>query len=125
MINCPKCNQKKPESEFYKKTKTSYQTYCKKCFNAYCVERWINRKKKMIHLKGGKCVDCGIKYDEHNYVIFDFHHKDPSLKEKDWGELRKTSEKNIIKELDKCVLLCSNCHRMRHSIEYTRQDSNL
>jgi len=71
----------------------------------------------MIEYKGGKCADCDVEFDGNNYVIFDFHHLDPATKEADWNQLRKTSVENIKKELDKCVLLCSNCHRMRHHEE--------
>lgn len=63
---------------------------------------------------GGVCKDCKQVFHP---VIFDFDHKNPSAKEFKisgkyiyrWNELRK--------ELDKCELRCSNCHRFRHYLE--------
>lgn len=64
-----------------------------------------------------KCSDCG--YDHHTSA-FDFHHLDPSMK--DFGIHSKfrgvpTAERwaEVSKEIDRCVLLCANCHRIRHS----------
>lgn len=51
----------------------------------------------------------------------DFHHRDPSEKEFDWNKLRKRSWESIAFELDKCDLLCSNCHRESHYDENTFQ----
>jgi predicted HNH restriction endonuclease len=46
----------------------------------------------------------------------EFHHKDPSLKE--FGPsgriLKRLSWEKITKEIDKCILLCANCHRELH-----------
>lgn len=64
-----------------------------------------------------KCVDCG--YDEHTSAL-DFHHKDES--EKIFGingaiKAAPTPERweSVKKEAEKCVVLCSNCHRVRHA----------
>ena len=78
-------------------------------------ERRVKNKLKAIEYLGGKCCDCGIisKYRG----IYDFHHKDPRDKEHDPGSLMHYSWNRISKELDKCILLCANCHRTRHEIE--------
>lgn len=111
MKTCPRCKQTLNEAEFYKKTKKTLQSFCKKCFNAYTVERWQKRKLRAIELLGGECQDCKGVFP---YYVYDFHHLDASQKEFDWEKLRKRSWDAIEKELSKCVLLCSNCHRMRH-----------
>jgi len=115
---CTKCNEEKLITEFYKQNdRKGVSSMCKKCFNNYCVERWVQKKIDAIHYKGGVCVDCNISYPEYPYVIFEFHHLDPSQKDVDWGKLRLRSWLKITTELDKCDLLCSNCHKIRHHIK--------
>jgi hypothetical protein len=115
---CTSCNEEKSVTEFYQQNdRPSKQSKCKVCFNKYCSERWIKTKIKAIEYKGGKCLDCSNSYPKSPYVIFDFHHRDPSQKDVEWTHLRKRSWDKIIKELDKCDLLCSNCHRIRHHNE--------
>jgi hypothetical protein len=112
---CSQCGELKSLSEFYQKKgyKTS-QSKCKSCFNKYCSERWVNKKIKYIEYKGSECNDCGLSYPEEPYVIFDFHHRDPNEKEFDWSKMRLRSDDKIKEEIDKCDLLCSNCHRKKH-----------
>lgn len=115
MKQCIKCNQLKPESNFYEqKDRKSGTSYCKKCFNEYCIQRWIQIKIDAIVYKGSECVDCGLQYPNEPYHIFDFHHLDPDKKELDWNKMRLVSNDKRQSELDKCVLLCANCHRKRH-----------
>lgn len=109
---CSDCKQEKTILEFYVKGKNRIQSKCKTCHNKYCVNRWIERKNKAIEYKGGKCQRCS--YDKF-YGALEFHHINPNEKDFDWGKLRKTSWDKITKELDKCVLLCSNCHREVHN----------
>ena len=113
---CSQCNIEKPLSEYYKRNSKNEKPYdrCKKCFNIYCRDRWVEKKIMAINYKGGKCEDCNLSYPEQPYVIFDFHHLDPSKKEFSWDKLRLKGTDSIKKELDKCALLCSNCHRKRH-----------
>ena len=113
MKTCPKCNTPKELSEFYTKgNKKNGSSYCRKCFNSYCVDRWIQKKKDAVDYKGGKCSKCG--YNEH-YAALQFHHLNPSEKEYSWNKLRLMSWDKIKKELDKCIILCANCHSIQHS----------
>jgi len=83
-------------------------------------ERWdrkqrayIRRKalqEKAINYLGGKCQICG--YDKCTSAM-DFHHRDPNGKDFNISTAL-TSWKRIEKELDKCELLCSRCHREVH-----------
>jgi 5-methylcytosine-specific restriction endonuclease McrA len=78
-------------------------------------ERRVKHKLKAIEYLGGKCAHCGI-VSEHR-GIYDFHHIDSSEKEADPGSLMHYSWERIKKELDRCILLCSNCHRIEHGKE--------
>jgi len=110
MKECKKCYCVKEETDFYKKGNRIH-SYCKSCYNQYCQERWIEKKKKAISYLGGCCKKCGYKK---YYGALEFHHRDPSEKEFDWNKMRMISEEKMLNELDKCDLLCSNCHREEH-----------
>ncbi|HZZ98778.1 MAG TPA: HNH endonuclease signature motif containing protein [Candidatus Saccharimonadia bacterium] len=70
-------------------------------------------KEMAIEYKGGQCMFCG--YAKYAGAL-DFHHLEPG--KKDFGlslnGLTRSWEK-IQTELDKCVLVCSNCHREIHA----------
>ena len=75
------------------------------------------RKRKAVQYLGGKCVDCGLQTDFMS--VYDFHHKDAETKSDRVAELisHYRSWEIVQAELDKCILLCSNCHRIRHELE--------
>ena len=83
----------------------------------YNIEAVSKRRKKLklmaIELKGGKCQVC-----EYSRCVsaLDFHHIDEKTKSFDLstGGLTRSWEK-IKAELQKCILLCSNCHREIHA----------
>jgi len=68
-------------------------------------------RQMSIDEKGGKCEICG-----YNRCIasLEFHHRDPSEKEYAWRDLGSCSLETIKKEMGKCILLCSNCHKEIH-----------
>lgn len=78
--------------------------------------RGLKRKLFLIDQRGGKCEQCG--YNK-NIAGFDFHHKDPNEKESklDMRHLSNSKMDWILKEFDKCEVLCANCHRETHSPE--------
>ena len=69
-----------------------------------------NVKKRLIEYKGGKCQICG--YNKCQDAL-EFHHLDPS--KKDYNVSGGTKSFNTLKsEVDKCILVCANCHREIH-----------
>lgn len=72
------------------------------------------RKLKAVEYLGGRCNRCGKDWHP---AIFEFHHRDPSTKEKDPSKLLHSSWDKVVAELDKCDLLCANCHRLTHHEE--------
>ena len=67
-------------------------------------------KLKAIEYKGGKCIVCG--YNK-SIRALQFHHLDPTQKDFGISGTTKSFEK-LKPELDKCVLLCANCHGEVH-----------
>jgi hypothetical protein len=111
MSKCTDCKVELTELNAYRKTGAKLNSRCKSCFNAYCINRWIKRKEQAIEAKGNKCQDCDRTFP---YPAYDFHHLDPSKKDMQWNKMRLVTEKTLQEELDKCVLLCAVCHRLRH-----------
>ena len=117
MINyklCPKCKTSKPKSDFYQSSKSS--SFCKTCIMQSNKERQRKTKALAIKYKGGKCSKCG--YDR-CLAALEFHHIDPSTKDKDYFNSRGGLTNSFKSELDKCVLLCANCHREEHHLPTT------
>lgn len=71
-----------------------------------------DQKQRAIEYLGGKCENCG--YDRCPAAL-DFHHRDQSQKTANVGQLMLGSWESLVAELDKCDLLCSNCHREHHA----------
>lgn len=78
---------------------------------SYWSKQFKIRKIKAIEYKGGKCLKCGYNTCP---AALEFHHRDPSQKEFVWSTMRNKKWKDVLKELDKCDLLCSNCHKEEH-----------
>ena len=75
------------------------------------VINWRKRtKRKLVDYKGGKCVKCGYKKC---IEALEFHHVDPNGK--DFSVAGKSlSFERMKKEVDKCILVCANCHKEIH-----------
>lgn len=79
-------------------------------------EATLKRKRRgeLVAYKGGKCERCGYSA----YIgALDFHHRDPEDKsfELQMNQCRKPWEV-LVKEADKCLLLCKNCHAEEHAL---------
>lgn len=117
-VRCAMCLEHKPPSDFYK---GAHKTYCGSCLRNRGVQDRILAKTFCVNYLGSKCTKCGYNKC---LTALEFHHIDP--KEKDFNIARCISKSgirwvdtkiipyHIIKELDKCILLCSNCHREQH-----------
>lgn len=73
-------------------------------------------KEKLIEYKGGRCCQCG--YDKNVPRAYEFHHRDPSQKEFTISKYSVLNIEKLKKEVDKCDLLCRNCHAEIHDEKY-------
>lgn len=80
------------------------------------------RKKEMVYVMGDKCQICG-----YNKCIkaLEFHHINPSEKDFNFDKAKSKSWEITNLELQKCILVCANCHREIHDnfITYPLQSS--
>jgi hypothetical protein len=134
MKQCPKCNIEKNLSEFNKnrRRKDGLQRICKVCSRigdrkCYVKSKELNprirfdknrevikRRTDWINtFKDQGCVKC----DETRYYVLDFHHIDPNEKDFPISGNQYGYEK-LKKEIEKCIVLCSNCHREFHHLEH-------
>lgn len=74
------------------------------------------RKQQAVDYKGGRCERCGYSK---SLRALQFHHPDPTEKEFGIGSGNTKSWEKLKVELDKCELLCSNCHAEHHEQEYS------
>jgi hypothetical protein len=111
---CSKCKEIKTPAEFYVRSDaTCCYSECKKCMMVRTKERFHQIKREAIEYKGGQCSVCGYNKC---LAALEFHHRDPEEKDFEIGSTRGKSWSSIKAEIDKCDLLCANCHRELHSI---------
>lgn len=132
---CKDCGEEKMcgwNSSFTQTGIPEYRARCKDCFSKYnsktrkkarsvltSQKRKRSRvnKQKCVNYLGGKCSVCG--YNKSLFALT-FHHKDKSLKSSDVSIMLTNmsfNNKKLIDELDKCELLCFNCHMEIHGEE--------
>ena len=110
---CPICQKK-----FINKQKNRH--YCYECIpeGISSDKRQLAKARAFKHFlvkyKGGKCEICGYNKCE---GALDFHHKNPQEKDVEISKWDFNYNQDIqiyLKEVDKCMLLCANCHREQH-----------
>ena len=77
----------------------------------YQRRRRDKRKDTLIERFGNKCADCGGSFHK---CAYDFHHVNPLEKKFEIAPALDRNWDAILEEVEKCVMLCSNCHRVRH-----------
>ena len=125
---CTKCNEERPLDCFHKNKSNpdGLSYHCKACTylrssewhtknkqkrNKQLSERSRQRKREAVEAFGNKCHDCGKGFPD---CCFDFHHLDSDSKDLNPSAVLRLSKERRETELEKCVLLCANCHRIRH-----------
>lgn len=131
---CGKCMSWLPLSQFCKDkgNKTGHGYWCKDCASSNTKRHYKNwtkdqdwveakrergrnlsrdAKKRAVDFMGNKCYDCGVSYPDY---VYDFHHLSGDTKVDNPSAILKRSWDEAKKELEKCVMVCANCHRERH-----------
>lgn len=118
---CSSCNKILNEDCFYKcdlaEKECPYRiAQCRECRQ----ERVRENRKYMHSRKEAGCCVCGEK----DIACLDFHHMNDKYDQV--SHMQTHSRNKIVQETDKCVVLCSNCHRKLHyynkSIEQLKQE---
>lgn len=130
---CIECELEKEcewTSSFTAKGQPEYRVRCKSCHAKYRNDKIKARrievtqqrlkakykiKRKCIEYLGGKCVNCA--YDKCEKALT-FHHIDPKQKVSDVCSLLDRKWELVRAELDKCILLCFNCHMEKEAEIY-------
>jgi len=131
---CSKCNKSKSSDEFYKNNsnkKDGLSTWCKKCQKKDKKLHYENNREKYLNnvfenskwfleIKTGlKCSKCGFEHP----AALDFHHTDPNEKKFNISKNKtyfKHNKERLFEEIKKCVVLCANCHRIEHAVNYNK-----
>lgn len=116
---CASCESALPFDCFrQRKDRNCLATNCKKCEAAAAANAQNATKRFCVDYKGGKCVKCNMMYELSQYA---FHHTDPKEKDFSLSEHRRWSIVRLQGELDKCILVCHNCHAEIHN-EITKKN---
>jgi hypothetical protein len=133
---CSICKNEHPATlEYFGKHGTrGLDTYCKSCRHERTRQYYYNNKEKMQsqsvtwkkvqrdrinEFKNScSCLKCG----ENRNWLLDFHHTDPTKKDFQISQGERFGWEKVKNEIDKCVVLCSNCHRDFH---YQEKQTNI
>jgi hypothetical protein len=121
MKTCSRCKVEKPRAEF------ANNGYCKPCNREYGKENYQQNKERyfaqakkrdeqldrlIVERKSKPCGDCGVQYPPY---VMDFDHLEGEAKKFNISHMRRRrmAFEKIEAEMDKCEVVCSNCHRER------------
>lgn len=129
MKQCNKCGLKKPYDEFHKRStiKSGYQPICKVCRKILdkklksnpklkLKQKECNKNRKLMnrqnifdYMKDKKCYNC----NESHIACLQFDHRDGVQKRFNVADATSYGWSTILKEIEKCDILCANCHHKR------------
>lgn len=77
----------------------------------------------LFQYKGSKCKHCALSETDH-LEVYDYHHVDPTTKLHNIGNILEGPLDRLMTEVDKCLLLCANCHRKEHARLNNEENNN-
>ena len=129
--HCPQCGKLKSKNQFSirRKNKDGLQNLCKECKRKYDRDYFQEHKENRMklvskrkqetrewfqdYLQDKKCMLCGFDH----LGALEFHHRDPSKKFDTICNMvskKGYSKAKIMIEINKCDILCANCHNILH-----------
>lgn len=133
---CTKCKKLKSLSGFGKRKsgRNGLQAKCLECLATYRRDWWrrdpertrilhrealekrkSERRTALREIKDIPCKDCNTPYP---YYVMQFDHREPSTKLFDIGtEFASYSWDVVLKEIEKCDVVCANCHSIRSHLQ--------
>ena len=127
ICNVCKCDKDESDFLFRNKSKGTRHSACRDCYKIirkksyesnkdYYIKKSKRRSDEInswfFDIKSNlKCEICGFSH----VACLDFHHVNSDDKEIEVSTLVASgNKKRILKEIEKCIVLCSNCHRIHH-----------
>jgi hypothetical protein len=105
LLLCQICGETRPRRQF------RFTHLCRRCW------AWRRRPGKVLVRLIARCYGCMNPncqwFGPMDYAVIDFHHKDPTTKSFAVSNKDHTFEETV-REIEKCICLCSNCHRLHH-----------
>jgi len=129
---CPRCKEDKGFSEYHKssKRKDGLQVNCKSCRKEIDSNSYLKSESRRNSIKSRRDENkkynssliykykrfCGCHFCiENEPVALDFHHLNPKEKDINVSVAVSYSTDSLKREIRKCIVLCSNCHRKVHA----------
>ena len=107
---CTQCGLEKSLFSFYKNG-NRLSSCCKTCHKENIKQSYYNKVDILNKYKTERgCKKCGEK----RFYLLDFHHTDPNGKDFSISDKSRCSLEKMMKEIEKCDILCANCHREWH-----------
>jgi hypothetical protein len=139
---CSMCKVNKLVNEFnFRNTAArAYHSYCKECGKQLTRLHYRNNKRQylernlrsyakrralVINAKSQPCADCGVQYP---YYVMDLDHREGVQKNFSLHSVQGATKEAVLREIEKCDVVCSNCHRVRtynRRIKRTVKDETL
>lgn len=112
---CTKCGKELPVDQFNwrSKEKGTRRAECKFCHSNYMKIKYQEKREIVQELKSHcSCAKCG---DKRGYLL-EYHHSDQTKKESEISRMISNNYQldRVYDEIEKCVVLCANCHREFH-----------
>ena len=113
---CKTCGEN-DKNKFYRCNKSR----CSRCTKKEVLDRFRENKRLAVEYKGGKCEKCGYGRCQ---AALDFHHLNSAEKDPNWKNMKSWKLDDIKAELDKCMLVCRNCHSEIHFTEESENEES-